>query len=42
MGEMYDKDGEIVEVCKTPMQIVYTKWNGPIEKDTMIRKIRVV
>ncbi|MBQ0064219.1 MAG: U32 family peptidase [Firmicutes bacterium] len=42
IGNMYDKDNELVEICKTPMQIVYTKWQGPIEKDAMIRKIRVV
>lgn len=37
--EVKDEDGLILDVLNKPMQIVYAKWEGPIEKDAMIRKI---
>ena len=37
---MYDSEENVLEVCNKPMQIVHTKWSGPIEVDAMIRKIR--
>ena len=40
--EIYDENDIPLAVCKQPMQIVKTKWEGPIEKNAMIRKIRVV
>ena len=40
VGTVYDMDENILDVCNKPMQIVKTVWNGPIEKDAMIRKIR--
>ena len=40
--DVYDEDENLCEVCNKPMQIVHTKWTGPIEKHAMIRKIRVV
>ena len=40
VGDVYDKDDELLEVCNKPMEIVHTKWDGPIEKFAMIRKIR--
>lgn len=40
VGKIYDENGIELEVCNKPMQIVYTKWDGPIEKDAMIRKVR--
>ncbi|TGY67113.1 U32 family peptidase [Dubosiella muris] len=40
VGKITDEDGFELEVCNKPMQIVYTKWDGPIEKDAMIRKIK--
>lgn len=36
---LYDKDGEILEVAKNPMQIIYTKINIKLQKHDMIRKI---
>ena len=35
-----DEDGNTLEVMNKPMQIVYSKWKGPIEKHAMIRKTR--
>ena len=40
--EIYDENDIPLAVCKQPMQMVKTKWEGPIEKNAMIRKIRVV
>ena len=40
VNDIYDLDGNILDVCNKPMQTVQTKWDGPIEKDAMIRKIR--
>ncbi len=40
VGTVYDMDENILDVCNKPMQVVKTVWNGPIEKDAMIRKIR--
>lgn len=42
VGDIFDEENNILEVCNKPMQIVYTKWQGPIEKDAMIRKLRIV
>lgn len=42
MGDAYDKDGNKLEVCNKPMEIIHTKWDGPIEKNAMIRKLRIV
>lgn len=39
---IYDQNDLELKVCNQPMQIVKTKWEGPIEKNAMIRKIRVV
>ncbi len=38
MGDVYDSDGNRLDVCNKPMEIVTTKWTGPIEKFAMIRK----
>ena len=40
VGDVYDSEDNVLEVCNKPMQIVHTKWSGPIEIDAMIRKIR--
>ena len=40
VGAIEDENGNMLEVCNRPMQIVYTKWDGPIEKNAMIRKVR--
>ena len=40
VGDVYDSEENVLEVCNKPMQIVHTKWSGPIEVDAMIRKIR--
>ncbi len=40
LHDVYDKDGNVLDVCNKPMEIVTTKWEGPIEKFAMIRKIR--
>ncbi len=40
VGDVFDLDDQVLEVCNKPMQVVKTVWNGPIEKDAMIRKIR--
>ncbi len=40
VGTVYDMEENILDVCNKPMQVVKTVWNGPIEKDAMIRKIR--
>ena len=40
VSDIYNEDDEKLEVCNRPMQIVHTKWQGPIEKHAMIRKIR--
>ena len=40
VGAIEDENGNILEVCNRPMQIVYTKWDGPIEKNAMIRKVK--
>ena len=40
VDDVYDSEENVLEVCNKPMQIVHTKWSGPIEVDAMIRKIR--
>lgn len=40
VGDIFDLDDHVLEVCNKPMQVVKTVWNGPIEKNAMIRKIR--
>ena len=40
LQDVYDKDLNKLDVCNKPMEIVTTKWDGPIEKFAMIRKIR--
>lgn len=42
VNDIYDENDLLLSVCNQPMQIVKTKWEGPIEKNAMIRKIRVV
>lgn len=37
--DLYDKDGNKMDVAKTPMQIIYAKVPCIMEKDAMIRKI---
>lgn len=39
LGELYDLDGNVLAVAKTPMQIIKTKVALPLEKDAMIRKV---
>ena len=39
--ELYDLDGNTLEVAKTPMQIIKTRVDVPMEKDAMIRKVMV-
>ena len=36
----FDEEGNPISVLNKPMQIVYSKWQGPIEKHAMIRKSR--
>lgn len=40
--DIWDEENNIMEVCNKPMQEVYTYWDGPIEKNAMIRKIRSI
>ncbi|MCI7803359.1 MAG: U32 family peptidase [Erysipelotrichaceae bacterium] len=40
IGSVYNDKDQLVDICNKPMQIVKTKWSGPIEKYAMIRKIR--
>ena len=35
-----DENGDPMDVCNKPMQIVYAKWDGPWQKNAMIRKRR--
>lgn len=37
--ELYDMEGNVLEVAKTPMQIIQTKVACRMEKDAMIRKV---
>lgn len=39
MSEIYDENNEIMEVAKTPMQVVKVKIDVPLAKHDMIRKI---
>ncbi len=39
MNTLYDEDGEVLEVAKTPMQIVKVKIDVPLSAHDMIRKI---
>lgn len=36
----FDEVGNPISIMNKPMQIVYSKWQGPIEKHAMIRKCR--
>ena len=38
--EVFDEEETLLEVCNKPMEIVYTKWDGPIEIGAMVRKIK--
>ena len=40
-SELFDKDGNSLEVAKTPMQIITAKVPCAMEKDAMIRKVMV-
>jgi putative protease len=40
MEKVFDEEGNELEVCNKPMQIVKVLWKGPIEKDAMVRRIR--
>lgn len=40
MKDVFDANNQKLDVCNKPMEIVTTKWEGPIEKFAMIRKIR--
>ena len=37
--DLYDVDGNLVEVANKPMQILKMKSKLPMEKDAMIRKV---
>lgn len=39
IGEVRDMDGNLLEVCNRPMQLVKTSWKGPKEKEAMLRKL---
>lgn len=39
MGELLNKDGEVVDVARTPMQILHTNINLKLSKHDMIRKV---
>lgn len=39
MSEIYDENNEIMEVAKTPMQVVKVKIDVPLAKHDMIRKV---
>lgn len=40
-NDLYDMDGNVMEVAKTPMQIIKAKVPCKMEKDAMIRKVMV-
>jgi putative protease len=40
MEKVFDEEGNVLDVCNKPMQIVKVLWKGPIEKDAMVRRIR--
>ncbi|MGM9948207.1 peptidase U32 family protein [Floccifex sp.] len=37
---VYDLDGNVLDICNKPMQLIKTRWDGPVEVNAMIRKIR--
>ncbi|MGN1276191.1 MAG: U32 family peptidase [Floccifex sp.] len=37
---VYDLEDNPLEICNKPMQLIKTKWDGPVEMHAMIRKIR--
>ncbi len=39
--EILDQNGNVLEVCNHPMDIVYLKWEGPSIAGSMIRKQRI-
>lgn len=39
--DLYDLDGNILDVANRPMQVIKTKVSIPMEKDAMIRKVMV-
>ncbi|MDQ0359844.1 peptidase U32 family protein [Breznakia pachnodae] len=39
MDILYDEDGEVVDVARNPMDILYTKINVKLKKHDMIRKV---
>lgn len=39
--EILDQEGNVLEVCNHPMDIVYLKWEGPSIAGSMIRKQRI-
>lgn len=39
MDTLYDEDGEVVDVARNPMDILYTKINVKLKKHDMIRKV---
>lgn len=39
LGTLYDMDGNVMDVAKTPMQVIRTKVPCFMEKDAMIRKV---
>ena len=40
LKEMYDENGNPIEVANRPQSIVYIKMDQPIEKDTFLRQER--
>lgn len=41
LDELYDMEGNLLEVANKPMQIIQTKVSVPMEKDAMIRKVMI-
>lgn len=39
INDLYDKDGQLVEVANKPMQVLTMRSDIPMEKDAMIRKV---
>ncbi|MGI6512697.1 MAG: peptidase U32 family protein [Catenisphaera adipataccumulans] len=38
MLKILDEDGNELTMCNRPMQVVHIRWEGPLEKNAMIRK----
>ena len=41
MNTLYTQDNEVLEVAKTPMQVIYTTLDVEVSKHDMIRKVMI-